>query len=91
MQFGVGFQSHINNTWKHAVLAEQLGLDHCWLVDSQLIASDIFACLALAAARTSRITLGTGITVSGTRIAPVIAHSIATINAIAPEIGRAHV
>jgi 5,10-methylenetetrahydromethanopterin reductase len=84
MRFGVGFQSHIGRTWKHVVLAEQMGFDNAWLVDSQLIASDVYACLALCAEHTSRITLGTGVTISDTRIPPVIAHSIATINQLAP-------
>lgn len=84
MEFGVGFQSHVDNSWRHTVLAEQMGFDQVWMVDSQLIASDVFVCLALAAHHTSRIRLGTGITVVDTRIPPVIAHSIATINQIAP-------
>ena len=84
MRFGVGFQSHIEQTWRHVVLAEQMGFDNAWLVDSQLIASDVFACLAIAAVNTGRITLGTGVTISDTRIPPVIAHSIATINQLAP-------
>jgi alkanesulfonate monooxygenase SsuD/methylene tetrahydromethanopterin reductase-like flavin-dependent oxidoreductase (luciferase family) len=40
--------------------------------------------LALAAHNTSRIRLGTGVAIPGTRIAPVTAHSIASINRIAP-------
>ncbi|MGI9331811.1 MAG: LLM class flavin-dependent oxidoreductase, partial [Gammaproteobacteria bacterium] len=84
MRFGVGFQSHIERSWKHALLAEQVGLNNAWFVDSQLIASDVFACLALAASQTTRIVLGTGVAVSDTRIPPVIAHSIATINQLAP-------
>ena len=46
--------------------------------------SDCYAALALAATRTSRIHLGTGVAVSGTRPAPVNAAGIATINALAP-------
>lgn len=84
MEFGVGFQSHVGNSWRHAVLAEQMGFDQVWMVDSQLIASDVYVCMALAAEHTERIRLGTGITVVDTRIPPVIAHSIATINQLAP-------
>jgi len=40
--------------------------------------------LALAAANTSRIRLGTGVSVAPTRLAPVTAHSIASINRLAP-------
>ncbi len=84
MKFGVSFQSHIQNSWKHALLAEQMELDNAWFVDTQMIASDVFACLALAAERTQKITLGTAVAIAGTRIAPVIAHSIATVNQLAP-------
>ncbi|MEQ8661180.1 MAG: LLM class flavin-dependent oxidoreductase, partial [Gammaproteobacteria bacterium] len=52
--------------------------------DSQMIWSDCYAVLALAAHHTSRIELGTGVAIAGTRIAPVTAHSIASINALAP-------
>jgi alkanesulfonate monooxygenase SsuD/methylene tetrahydromethanopterin reductase-like flavin-dependent oxidoreductase (luciferase family) len=54
------------------------------VADSQMIWSDCYATLALAAYHTSRIRLGTGVAVAGTRIAPVTAHSIASINRIAP-------
>ncbi len=84
MDFGVGLQSHIHNGWKHALLAEQLGFTHAWFVDSQLLTSDVYACLALAATHTTTLRLGTGVTIVGTRIPPVIAHSIATINQLAP-------
>ena len=63
---------------------EDLGFDMLWVPDTQMIWSDCYAYLALAAERTSRIRLGTGVAVAGTRIAPVIAHSIASINTLAP-------
>ena len=63
---------------------EELGFDMLWVPDSQMIWSDCYAYMALAAERTSRIRLGTGVAVAGTRIAPVIAHSIASINTLAP-------
>jgi alkanesulfonate monooxygenase SsuD/methylene tetrahydromethanopterin reductase-like flavin-dependent oxidoreductase (luciferase family) len=84
MDFGVSFQSHILNSWKHAVLAEQMGFSHAWFVDTQMLASDVYACMTLAAEHTRTIRLGTAVAVAGTRIAPVIAHSIATINQLAP-------
>ena len=49
-----------------------------------MIWSDCYALLALAAAHTSRILIGTGVSIPGTRIAPVTAHSIATINRSLP-------
>jgi hypothetical protein len=68
----------------YIVLAEELGYDSVWVADSQMIWSDCYATLALAAARTRRIKLGTGVAVAGTRIAPVTASAIASINQIAP-------
>jgi alkanesulfonate monooxygenase SsuD/methylene tetrahydromethanopterin reductase-like flavin-dependent oxidoreductase (luciferase family) len=68
----------------YIVLAEELGYDSVWVADSQMIWSDCYATLALAAARTKRIKLGTGVAVAGTRIAPVTASAIASINQIAP-------
>ncbi|MGH7932529.1 MAG: LLM class flavin-dependent oxidoreductase [Candidatus Binataceae bacterium] len=83
MEFGAGFDTHIDK-WDLARYAEDLGYDSLWVPDSQMIWSDCYATLALAAANTSRIRLGTGVAIAGTRIAPVTAHSIATINQIAP-------
>ena len=83
MEFGVGFDTHVDK-WDLARYAEELGYDRCWVPDSQMIWSDCYAVLALAAANTSRIKLGTGVAIAGTRIAPVTAHSIASINQIAP-------
>lgn len=83
MQLGVCVASHIRDI-DYAVRAEQLGYSRLWFADSQMLWSDCYATLALAADRTSRIGLGTGVAVTGTRPAAVTAASIATINAIAP-------
>jgi alkanesulfonate monooxygenase SsuD/methylene tetrahydromethanopterin reductase-like flavin-dependent oxidoreductase (luciferase family) len=64
--------------------AENLGYRDAWVPDSQMIWSDCYAYLALAAQQTTKIRLGTGVAVTGTRIAPVTAHCIATINRLAP-------
>jgi 5,10-methylenetetrahydromethanopterin reductase len=63
---------------------ERLGFDAIWVPDSQMIWGDCYAYLALAAERTDKIRIGTGVSVAGTRIPPVTAHSIASINTIAP-------
>lgn len=84
MDFGICVASHINDI-DYVIRAEELGYSHAWLADSQMLWSDCYATLALAASRTSRINLGTGVAISGTRPAPVTAASIATINAIAPN------
>jgi alkanesulfonate monooxygenase SsuD/methylene tetrahydromethanopterin reductase-like flavin-dependent oxidoreductase (luciferase family) len=83
MELGICVASHIGDT-DYVVRAEELGYSHAWLADSQMLWSDCYATLALAAHRTSHIKLGTGVAVSGTRPAPVNAASIATINALAP-------
>ena len=95
MKFGIMFDTHIDK-WELIRYAEELGYDSAWVPDSQMIWSDCYATLALAAVNTTRIALGTGVAIPGTRTAPVTAHSIASINRLAPgrvflEIGRAHV
>jgi alkanesulfonate monooxygenase SsuD/methylene tetrahydromethanopterin reductase-like flavin-dependent oxidoreductase (luciferase family) len=83
MDIGVCVASKIDDI-DYVVRAEELGYSHAWLADSHMIWSDPYACLALAADRTSRIQLGTGVAVAATRPAPVTAASIATINRLAP-------
>lgn len=75
--------SHVGDIG-YVVRAEELGYTHAWLADSQMLWSDCYATLALAATQTSKIKIGTGVAVSGTRPASVNAAGIATINAIAP-------
>ena len=86
MKFGAMVNTKIDE-WQTLKFAEDLGYDSGWVPDSQMIWSDCYAVLALAAANTSRIRLGTGVAIPGTRLAPVTAHSIGSINRLAP--GRA--
>jgi len=83
MKFGVFVATKIDD-WQLIREAEALGYDRAWVPDSQMIWSDCYATLALAAVHTSRIGLGTGVAIPGTRTAPVTAHSIASINRLAP-------
>ena len=83
MDIGICVASHVGDIG-YVVRAEELGYSHAWLADSQMLWSDCYAALALAATRTKRIRLGTGVAVSGTRPAPSNAAGIATINALAP-------
>ena len=83
MDIGICVPSHVGDI-DYIVRAEALGYSHAWLADSQMIWSDCYAALALAADRTSRIKLGTGVAITGTRPPSVNAAGIATINAIAP-------
>lgn len=83
MKFGVTVVPRITD-WKLFVDLEAMGYDAAWAADSQMLYSDAYATLALAAEHTTRIRLGTGVSVAGVRLAPVTAHSIATINRLAP-------
>jgi 5,10-methylenetetrahydromethanopterin reductase len=83
MEIGVCVASDISDI-DYAVLAEDLGYASLWFADSQMIWSDVFATMALAADRTSTIRIGTGVAVAGTRPAPVLAAGMATINKLAP-------
>ena len=83
MQFGIMFDTHIDK-WELIRYADELGYDTAWVPDSQMIWSDCYATMALAAVNTKRIKIGTGVAITGTRIAPVTAHSIASINQLAP-------
>ena len=83
MELGVCVASKIDDV-EYIVKAEELGFSHAWLADSQMIWSDPYAALALAADRTSTIKLGTGVAVAATRPAPVTAAAMATINQLAP-------
>ncbi|WP_158087262.1 LLM class flavin-dependent oxidoreductase [Mycobacterium aquaticum] len=68
-----------------ARLLEERGVDTIWFPDAPLIGyGDPFACMALAAAATDRIRLGTNITPAGTRPVGMLLTHFATINRIAP-------
>ena len=83
MQFAITVDTHVSK-WDCVKFAEDLGYDRAWVPDSQMIWSDCYTTLGLAAVNTKRIHIGTGVAIPGTRIAPVTAHSIASINQLAP-------
>jgi 5,10-methylenetetrahydromethanopterin reductase len=83
MKFSVVIAPKIDD-WQLVQYAEERGYHAAWVCDSQMIWSDCYQYLALAAAHTKRIRLGTGVAVPGTRIAAVTAHSIASIAQLAP-------
>src|ERR1700740_3123082 len=83
MKFGIMFATHIDKGELLRYAAER-GYDSGWVPDSQMIWSDCYATLAVAAVNTKRIHIGTGVAIPGTRLAPVTAHSIASINQLAP-------
>jgi alkanesulfonate monooxygenase SsuD/methylene tetrahydromethanopterin reductase-like flavin-dependent oxidoreductase (luciferase family) len=86
MQFGLFLPAHVE-MWRALQRAERVGFTHGWLYDSQMLFGDVYACLALAAEHTETMVLGPGVTNPGSRIAPLTASSLGTLNALAP--GRA--
>ena len=65
-------------------LAEERGFSHAWLYDTQMLGSEVYAALALCADRTNKIKLGPGVSNPKSRIAPLNACGMATLNQIAP-------
>jgi alkanesulfonate monooxygenase SsuD/methylene tetrahydromethanopterin reductase-like flavin-dependent oxidoreductase (luciferase family) len=64
--------------------SEDLGVTHFGVGEGPLLFSDPYQFLALAARQTSTINIGTMVTNPLTRIAPVTANSVATLNSLAP-------
>lgn len=83
MQLGVCVASKVDDI-DHLVLADQLGYADLWIADSQMLWSDCYVAMTLAALRTARIRIGTGVAVAGTRSSAVTAAAHATINRLAP-------
>ena len=86
MEFGFVFMGDIN-VHGDVRYAEDHGFSHGWLYDSQMLGSEVYASLALCAHETNKIKLGPGVTNPKSRIAPLTACGMATLNSIAP--GRA--
>lgn len=83
MDYGFVFPAAIH-IHKDVAYAEEHGFTHAWLYDSQMLFSDPYASLCMCAVNTKTIALGTGVTNPESRIAPVTANSIATVNELAP-------
>lgn len=78
--FGVELHEYLDTrtVLAEAQLAERLGYDSVWFGDSQLIWRELYVLLGAAAATTSRVALGTGVTNPITRHPAVTASAIAT-------------
>ena len=83
MDIGICVASQISDV-DYVVEAENLGFTDAWFGDSQMLWSDCYACLAIAAEKTLKINIGTGVAIAGTRIPSVHAAGIASINQLAP-------
>jgi 5,10-methylenetetrahydromethanopterin reductase len=84
MDFGICVMPKPDRCAEEARLAESLGFSHVWIADTQLMAGEAYVCLALIAAATKRIKIGTGVAIAGTRIAPVTACALGSLNQLAP-------
>lgn len=82
MEFGISV-GHITAV-DFAQHGERLGYTRCWVTDSPLLRSNLFATMAAVAMQTKKMHIGTGVAVCGMRLAPEAASGIATINALAP-------
>src|SRR6478672_12506176 len=83
MDFCIGTCAKIDQVGM-ARQAEDVGVTHFGVGEGPLLFSDPYQFMALAATQTSTINLGTMVTNPLTRIAPVTANSIATLNQLAP-------
>ncbi len=83
MEYGIALTPS-PDSWKTVKRAEELGFSRAWFYDSQLLYTDVFISMALAAEHTSRIRLGTGVLIPTNRLAPVAANCFASLNRIAP-------
>lgn len=63
-------------------LAESIGFDSVWVIDSQLLCRDVFVVLTALAMSTSRIRIATGVTQPATRHPAVTASALAALDEI---------
>ena len=87
MQIWITGVASPRGTARVAVELEQAGWDGLLVVDSQNLSGDPYVALAMAAAATTRLGLGTGVTNSVTRHAAVTASAIVSVQRISD--GRA--
>lgn len=85
MKFGVGIVSNepLPKVVAQVKLAEELGYESVWLIDSQLTCRELYVTLTACALATSRIKLAAGVTAPHTRHPSVTASAFASLNEIA--------
>src|SRR6201996_3573048 len=69
----------------NAALAEQVGFESAWIIDSQLLCREVYVSLAACLMRTTRLRVATGVTQPTTRHLSVVASASATLQEMAPE------
>jgi 5,10-methylenetetrahydromethanopterin reductase len=83
MQFAIAIPTDAES-WRLVRRAEELGFARAWFYDTQMLSADPFVAMAVAAVKTTRIRLGTGVLIPSNRIAPVTANALASLNKLAP-------
>lgn len=83
MKFGIAIPTDAES-WRLVRRAEELGFDHAWFYDTQMLSADPFVAMAACAMKTTRIRLGTGVLIPSNRIAAVAANAFASLNKLAP-------
>ncbi len=64
---------------EHAALAERIGFDSVWVIDSQLLCRDVFVTLTAILSRTTTLRAATGVTQPMTRHPSVVAGAMASL------------
>lgn len=83
MQFAIALPTDALS-WRVVRRAEELGFHRAWFYDTQMLSADPFVAMAVAAVKTEKIRLGTGVLIPSNRIAPVAANAFASLNKLAP-------
>jgi 5,10-methylenetetrahydromethanopterin reductase len=83
MQFAIAIATDADS-WRVVKRAEELGFARAWFYDTQMLSADPFVAMAVAAIKTTKIRLGTGVLIPSNRIAPVTANAFASLNKLAP-------
>lgn len=68
----------------NAALAEEVGFESAWIIDSQLLCREVFVSLTACLMRTRRLRVATGVTQPVTRHLSVVAGAAATLHEMAP-------
>jgi 5,10-methylenetetrahydromethanopterin reductase len=69
----------LNELAKQARVAEEIGCDSVWVIDSQLLCREVYLSLAAILAQTSTLRVATGVTQPATRHPSVAASALATL------------
>src|SRR3954469_253623 len=68
----------------NAALAEQVGFESAWIIDSQLLCREVYVSLAACLMHTTNLRVATGVTQPATRHLSVVASAVATLQEMAP-------